>query len=100
MRRHLKHKRSLLFLLVFFIVSGPIWVVSSEPDKGMHARPRIRAKTREHKWAVIIGINEYKDPVIVDLKYAVADAQGIYELLIHKQYGGFEAKKVRLLTRE
>jgi uncharacterized protein YcbK (DUF882 family) len=48
------------------------------------------------KWAIIIGINSYKDSSFDPLSYAVADAQSIYGLLIDEEYGGFN--RVELLT--
>ena len=47
------------------------------------------------KWAVIIGIGDYKDPDINDLSCTVSDAKAIYELLLDR--GGFKADKVKLL---
>ena len=49
------------------------------------------------KWAIIVGINEYQDPGIPDLKYAVADAQLVHRALTEAP-DGFGATNVILLT--
>ena len=48
------------------------------------------------QWAVVIGVNEYLDPAIPDLKYCVADARRVFEALT--EHGGFEANRVLLIT--
>lgn len=48
-------------------------------------------------YAVIIGIGDYADPAIRDLKYAVNDAKALYNLLIDPRYGGFKKDNVKLL---
>ncbi len=45
-----------------------------------------------HSWALVIGINDYRDPDIPDLKYAVYDAAGIAELLVTRL--GFDRERV------
>lgn len=46
----------------------------------------------ENSWAVVIGINNYKDPGIGTLKHAVNDARGMAGLLIN--HLGFPANQV------
>jgi hypothetical protein len=50
--------------------------------------------TRE-SWAVVIGIGRYENPKIPTLRYAVADADAIYNVLIAS---GFKKDHVLLLT--
>ena len=49
------------------------------------------------KYAVIIGVNEYQDPGISDLKYAAADARAVYEML-KSAPGGFNERRIVLLA--
>ena len=57
-----------------------------------------KAKTyRENAHAVIIGINTYQDPKIQDLRYACADAQGVYDVLTDPELGRFSPENVTLL---
>ena len=53
------------------------------------------------RYAVVIGINDYQDPQIPDLKYAEADARAVHETLTDPQIGGIEKKNaILLLGRE
>ena len=97
-RKRNKQKQILLFALCFFAVGVAIFAISSTADKSIYVAPGKAAKAGEHKWAVIIGVNKYDHPNINDLSYAVADAEEIYKLLVHKDYGGFDPKTVDILT--
>ena len=60
-------------------------------------------KRAEHKftgkrWAVVIGISEYKHPEIADLKYAHRDAEAFYEFLRSPNGGAFADDHVLYLT--
>jgi uncharacterized caspase-like protein len=55
----------------------------------------IAAGPKRH--AVIIGINDYADAAIPDLKYAEADAQSVYDTLTDARIGQFPKKNVTLL---
>jgi hypothetical protein len=52
------------------------------------------ARTRE-RWAVVIGIDQYRDPAISSLRYATADAEAIFQFFTTK--GGVKPANVRLL---
>ena len=78
-----------IILIAVFATAQQRTVVVEEPRKSYGGG---------NKWAVLVGVNGYKDPQIGNLKYAVNDAQNLYELLIDPSYGGFEEDKVRLLT--
>ena len=47
--------------------------------------------------AVIIGINDYADPAIPDLKYAESDAKAVYDALTDPAIGKFPKDNVALL---
>ena len=51
-------------------------------------------------YAVIIGIGDYKDERIPDLRFTEADAQGLYDLLTDPNYGGVPKENVKLLLHE
>ena len=50
------------------------------------------------RWAVVIGIDQYRDPSIAQLQYGVADAKVFYEFLISK--GGVKRSNARLLLNK
>jgi len=58
------------------------------------------SKFRQNAHAVIIGINKYADPRIVDLAFARADAESIYEVLTDPELGRFLPNNVILLRDE
>lgn len=71
---------SILFLMISFVFS--LWSqargvkpVEMENEKGE------RFVAYENSYAFIVGINEYKDPKIPSLKYAVDDANAIAKML-------------------
>ena len=53
-----------------------------------------------NKWALLVGINDYEDEEIRDLKYAVNDAKEIYKILIDPECGGFDRENVILLVSD
>jgi len=57
----------------------------------------LRPIRQNHAYAVIIGVADYADPAIRDLRYTVNDARAIYELLIDPRYGDFKPENVKLL---
>jgi len=65
-------------------------------DKGVEV---IRAadKLGGNRHALIIGINDYTDPKIPDLKFAEVDAQSLYKTLTDPQVGGFKPENTTLL---
>lgn len=50
------------------------------------------------RWAVVIGIDHYRDPLIAQLQYAVADAKAFYDFLINN--GGVKSSHARLLLNK
>lgn len=53
---------------------------------------------RGDKMAVIVGIDDYKDPTIRDLRFSSGDARAVYEVLTDPQRGAFPPDKVCLMT--
>lgn len=54
----------------------------------------------ENKWALIVGINNYDSDQINPLKYAVADAKAIYDILTDEKRRGFPKAQTFLITDE
>ena len=52
------------------------------------------------RYAVVVGISDYKDPGIPDLKYADADAQSFYNFITSPIGGNFNKENVLLLKNE
>ncbi len=52
------------------------------------------ASTYGERHALVIGIDQYEDPAFPDLRYAVADAEGVAKILIEKF--AFKQERVRL----
>ena len=52
------------------------------------------------RYAVVVGISDYKDPKIPDLKYADADAQAFYDFITSPIGGNFNKDNVLLLKNE
>ncbi len=71
----------------------------AQPEKQViaRARERIEAK-RSHKWAVIIGVNDYDDDRIQDLTCSVADAESVRAALTDPQSGALAGAHVQLLV--
>ena len=59
------------------------------PDASPPARPA-------NRWAVVVGVGRHDHPQIPRLRYAVPDAEAIYQVLIGP--GGFKPEHVLLLT--
>jgi len=60
------------------------------------AAPAAPAKPQPQRWAVVIGVGGYENPDIPRLKYAVPDAEALYQVLTGP--GGFKKDRVLLLT--
>jgi hypothetical protein len=50
------------------------------------------------RWAVVIGIDQYKDPTISSLRYATADAEAVFRFLTTR--GGVKPANARLLLNQ
>lgn len=49
------------------------------------------------RWAILVGIENYEDSGINDLKYSVDDVKAVYKALVDPNKGGFAPQNVRLL---
>lgn len=93
-----------LFSLSAFV--SPLLAVSNDTEPGAHfvrgiLSPRQYFENHEiQRYAVVIGISDYKDPGIADLEYADADAQVFYDFLTSPAGGDFKKEHVLLLKNE
>jgi uncharacterized caspase-like protein len=69
-----------------------------EPDQRYSAQKDGRQQhyVQGQKWAVVIGISNYRDTRIAGLRYASTDAQAFHTWLISPQGGGYALSRVRL----
>lgn len=49
------------------------------------------------RWALVIGISEYRDSRVPKLRYASADAKAFHQWLVSDDGGGYDREHVRLL---
>jgi hypothetical protein len=107
-------QRSLLVTVPVTLREGPnvLAVSASEPDGTVRQEIRtvIYDKPKEvavaapppppppthDRWAVVVGVGRYESPDIPRLRYTVADAEAIYDVLTGP--GGFKKEHVLLLT--
>ena len=91
-------------LLAGMVSLLPSYVLCEESDKavGVSSVSELLsgASRPGSRWALLIGINDYEDEEIRDLKYAVNDARKLHELLIDPECGGFDKENVVLLVSD
>lgn len=81
----MRDKFAVFFYLLVFLYQPVFCQV-----QGNLSRPKI--------YAVIVGISDYKDPDIPDLKYAEKDALAFYDFLRSKNVGSVPEENIALLT--
>jgi hypothetical protein len=69
--------------------------IASTAEQSIQTRPPVFPLAQ--KWAVVIGIAQYRDSRIAGLRSAAADAQAFYDWLVSQQGGGYAPSRVRLL---
>jgi len=52
------------------------------------------------RWAVVIGVSDYKDSQITPLRYAAKDAQAFYDWLIAPDGGRYSPQQVKILLNK
>ena len=68
-------------------------------NRGLQVNLPTSYATYVDRWAIVVGISEYKDKSL-NLKYAHRDAEALYELLLTPSGGGFEQEHVKKLVNE
>ena len=76
------------------IVRAPVPLTPDSPHRSQSGD----SLWRDDAFAVIIGINEYVDPNIPNLRFARADAEAIHDVLIDPAIGRFKPENVTLLV--
>ena len=75
--------------------------IEAEGEDGSRATLRFTvhyAAASGSVYALVVGVDDYRDPRIADLRYAEADARAVKEALTHPQYGVVPAENLVLLT--
>jgi tetratricopeptide (TPR) repeat protein len=67
---------------------------------GVHNITPERGNEAPQRYAIVIGIGNYKDRKIPPLHYTVADAQEMYNILIDEKYGFLLKENVKKLINE
>ncbi len=92
------HRVSVVAASILLCMSIVAFAVADDA-KSVQVRARARIESeRPRKWAMVVGVNDYRHGDIIDLNYAVADAKAIYELLVDPDRGGFERDHVKVLV--
>lgn len=96
-----------VFLFSLFAAVSPLLAVSNDMEPGSAHFVRGILPPQQYfedhaiqRYAVVIGISDYKDPGIADLEYADADAQAFYDFLTSPAGGDFQKEHVLLLKNE
>ena len=67
---------------------------------GVHDITPDRKNGAPQRYAIVIGIGNYKDRKIPPLHYTVADAQGMHDVLTNEKYGFLLKENVKILINE
>ncbi len=81
-----------------FVIDRPVapqFVPFTQPSTG-----NLSKKIGGKRWAVVVGISNYKDSRIPALRYASSDAQAYYNWLVSPIGGKYAPSRVKLLTDE
>lgn len=121
MNNYLVNTKNLICVAVFLFLSGFVICIFSHDVESSEARisgysdipqssgPFIRGilppkkyfeDSHIQRYAVVIGISDYKDPRIPDLQYADADAQAFYDFITSPVGGNFNKENIALLKND
>ncbi len=78
------------------VIDKKITTLPKIPAEGISG-PAAGAKDAPRRYGVVIGIGNYQDRKIPSLRYTVADARAMYEVLTDPRYGFLTPANVRLL---
>ena len=107
----MKHLTPMIFAvvaLIFFLAGATAQAQEKAKEKakennrkgiGIELAPPVRAKEymKGRRYALLIGINDYKDPKIPDLVTCENDAKSLHRLLTDSQIGGVDKDAAVLL---
>ncbi len=81
-----------------------VFPLEAEQDRvnGKASYASFTGSKARNRWAVVIGISDYQDPEIPDLKYADKDARAVYDFLRSPEagLGGIPADHIQLLVND
>lgn len=85
-------------VMITFVVACAFCAFADEPSRDIEIRASAQAGAIGFgtKWAVVVGIDQYLDPEIPDLKFAVADATLMYDTLVRTC--GYQPNNILLLS--
>jgi tetratricopeptide (TPR) repeat protein len=86
---------SLMLCILLFAGSLPVFSQTKPDGKGVGVKPVSQLPSNEKRWALIIGIDDYQDDNIADLRGAANDAKTLAESL--EKYAGFPTDQIILL---
>jgi formylglycine-generating enzyme required for sulfatase activity len=86
---------SLMLCILLFAGSLPVFSQTKPDGKGVGVKPVSQLPSNEKRWALIIGIDDYQDDNIADLRGAANDAKTLAESL--EKYAGFPSDQIILL---
>ncbi|RKX99896.1 hypothetical protein DRP77_12510, partial [Candidatus Poribacteria bacterium] len=97
-----------LIVLIALLSFAQLSIAGERELKDLRIKPKVdQAVLRliagtmpQNRYAVIIGISDYQDPNIPDLRFARKDAEAVYEVLTDPAIGGFKKENVLLLVDE
>ena len=67
-------------------------------NKEFKIKDQYQSPSEGKKWAVIIGIKDYLNINITDLRFTVNDAEKLNQLLVDPEHGGFRPNRIKLIT--
>jgi hypothetical protein len=86
-----------ILILVVWFAALPVYTQTGQDGKGIGIKVVSELPSKEKRWALIVGIDEYKNDVST-LKGAVNDAKALKNVLVN--YAGFPESQIILLTTD
>ena len=90
-------KKTTLLLVTLLLLTAPL---SAQDTKGAHPINQSTNKPVNHTRAVVIGISDYQDPAIPDLRFADRDAEAFANFLRSPAGGGLDGDHLKVLTNQ
>lgn len=91
----------LFSLLIFCFLANPVLTAdtnAAQVSDKLNNRQSPQSKPIRDKWAVVIGIDQFKDKSIPELRYSAKDAKDFARFLVEK--GNFAKDHVKLILNE
>ena len=85
---------------LFFLFLWGISLSSAQQPKGVTPTQNSKLETQNSVRAVVVGISDYQDPAIPDLRFADRDAEAFANFLRSPAGGSLDVDHLKLLTNE